>query len=381
MLTRVRRATRMPIPALATNCPPIPARSSDVARPYLILSCDGGGVRGLLTALILKELDRARPGLLKRVDLFAGTSAGGLTALALAGGLGIDRVINLYKTKSAQIFTPYTLDLGVVGRAALKRAADALGSQGGTDDEPGGIKVNDLVAVKYTNEGLRQAVAAEFPTNPLLTGLPKSVLVTTLQLDDPDRGWRPVVLHNLPPADGPGSRTHVVEAAMCTSAAPTFFEPYKHRELGYCVDGGVFANNPGGLAVATAVRARAKVDDVVLLSVGTGGLIARYPFEKRGLTPRRLGILPWVAPKASRRHQIPALPLVAAMFDATSASDRLVCEGFLRDRYQRVQPGLTELIEMDDAAAVPRLEAAARAFVGTADFQAAVQWAKGMAGD
>jgi predicted acylesterase/phospholipase RssA len=352
-----------------------------VAKPYLILSCDGGGVRGLLSALVLKELDRTAGGLLKRVDLFAGTSTGGLIALALAGGLGIDRVINLYKTRSAQIFTQYTLDLGVVGRTALKRAADALGNHGGIDDEPGGIQVNDLVAVKYTNEGLRQAVAAEFPTNPLLTGLARSVLVTTLQLDDAARGWRPVTLHNLPPKDGPGARTHVVEAAMCTTAAPTYFEPFKHTELGYCVDGGVFANNPGGLAVAAAVRAGKKVDDIVLLSVGTGGLVARYPFEKRGLAPRRLGILPWVAPKASRRHQIPALPLVAAMFDGTSAADQLVCAGFLQDRYQRVQPNLTELVEMDDAFAVPRLEAEARKFVATDDFKAAVKWAQGLPSD
>jgi predicted acylesterase/phospholipase RssA len=335
-------------------------------------------VRGLLTALVLKELDRARPGLLQRVDLFAGTSTGGLIALALAGGLGIDRVISLYKTKAAQIFTPYTPDLGVVSRTALKRVAEAIGNHGGADDEPGEIQLNDLVAVKYTNEGLRQAVMAEFPTNPLLTGLAKSLLVTTLQLDDPKRGWRPVTLHNLRPADGPGARTHVVEAAMCTTAAPTYFEPFKHAELGYCVDGGVFANNPGGLAVAAAVRAGKRVDEIVLLSAGTGALVARYPFEKRGLTPRRLGILSWVAPKAYRHHQIPALPLAAAMFDGTSASDRLVCEGFLQDRYQRVQPNLTELIDMDDADAAHRLEAEAQRFVATDDFKAAVKWVQGI---
>jgi hypothetical protein len=46
-----------------------------------------------------------------------------------------------------------------------------------------------------------------------------------------------------------------------------------------------------------------------------------------------------------------------------------------------VQPTLTELIEMDDAAAVPRLEAEAKRFVATADFQAAVKWAKGLPND
>ena len=76
---------------------------------YLILSCDGGGIRGYLSSLLLQQLDKD----LKifgtnnwNVDFYAGTSTGGLIALALAQGQSIDSIVNLYATKAPQIFTP-----------------------------------------------------------------------------------------------------------------------------------------------------------------------------------------------------------------------------------------------------------------------------------
>ena len=91
-------------------------------KKYLILSCDGGGIRGLLTALLLKELDKSC-GLLQRVDLFAGTSTGGILAIGLAGGLGIDRLIDLYKAKAKNIFekSDLTLTEKVFTSAALEK--------------------------------------------------------------------------------------------------------------------------------------------------------------------------------------------------------------------------------------------------------------------
>jgi patatin-like phospholipase/acyl hydrolase len=47
---------------------------------FKILSCDGGGIRGLITALLIQDLDR-RSQIIARADGFAGTSTGGLIAL------------------------------------------------------------------------------------------------------------------------------------------------------------------------------------------------------------------------------------------------------------------------------------------------------------
>src|SRR3954469_9835560 len=57
---------------------------------YRVLSIDGGGVRGLLTAMVLERLCR-QPGLehaFDHVNLIAGNSSGALVALAMAHGLG-----------------------------------------------------------------------------------------------------------------------------------------------------------------------------------------------------------------------------------------------------------------------------------------------------
>ena len=40
-------------------------------RPFLILSLDGGGVRGLLTVKLLQRLEQEVPGFIERVDLRA----------------------------------------------------------------------------------------------------------------------------------------------------------------------------------------------------------------------------------------------------------------------------------------------------------------------
>ena len=73
---------------------------------YRILSCDGGGIRGVITAKLLQALD---PSVIKNVDLFAGTSTGSIVALGLASGVSIDTIVELYSSQEAcsKIFQPY----------------------------------------------------------------------------------------------------------------------------------------------------------------------------------------------------------------------------------------------------------------------------------
>lgn len=70
---------------------------------HLILSLDGGGIRGVLTAKILERLEAACP-FLDRVELVAGTSTGGILALGLARGLTPSALVELYRTEGPRIF-------------------------------------------------------------------------------------------------------------------------------------------------------------------------------------------------------------------------------------------------------------------------------------
>jgi uncharacterized protein len=74
---------------------------------FRILSLDGGGIRGLLSTLLLERLieESATPDLIDRVDLFAGTSTGGLIALGLAAEIPLAKIRNLYLREGPKIFS------------------------------------------------------------------------------------------------------------------------------------------------------------------------------------------------------------------------------------------------------------------------------------
>jgi len=79
---------------------------------YRILSLDGGGIRGIVTAIVLERLnsENGLKGWLDSIDLIAGTSTGGLLALGLAHGLDIRQIRQLYEEKGDRIFDDSWLD-------------------------------------------------------------------------------------------------------------------------------------------------------------------------------------------------------------------------------------------------------------------------------
>ena len=82
-------------------------------------------------------------------------------------------------------------------------------------------------------------------------GLTKHVLVPTLQLNG-ELGWTPDIVSNLPAPDGVYNDHYdelVLNVAMATSAAPTFFPTFNAYG-----DGGVYANNPAQVAIAKVKR-------------------------------------------------------------------------------------------------------------------------------
>ena len=80
-------------------------------RPFRILSIDGGGICGILPASILAELEgrflNGAP-ISDYFDLVAGTSTGGIIALALGKGLSAAQARDLYVERGGLIFPPLT---------------------------------------------------------------------------------------------------------------------------------------------------------------------------------------------------------------------------------------------------------------------------------
>ena len=215
---------------------------------YLILSFDGGGIRGVLTARLLERLEAERPNFLSLVKLFAGTSTGSILAVGLAKGLSPSELVGLYRDHGKDIFHTSTTHQVVT--------------------------LGNLVGAKYTTQERHDGLKPYFD-GMTLGQLPRNVLVITFQLDsqngiapDPNapRRWQGKFFHNYP--GGPFADQKALDVILRSSAAPAFFPIYQ----GF-IDGGVVANNPSMCALAQAINPQTggqDIHDVVLLSLGTG---------------------------------------------------------------------------------------------------------------
>jgi patatin-like phospholipase/acyl hydrolase len=289
-----------------------------------VISVDGGGIRGVFTAVLLEKLLAAVPKLLDKTDLYAGTSTGGIIALCLAAGKTPTQVRALYEQNGPEIFDDSWLD-------DLKD----LGGLSGAD---------------YSNKNLRKFLQAEFGQS-LLKDLGKRVLVSAFDLDneDPDpkkREWKPKFFHNFKGSDNDGKEL-VVDVAMRTAAAPTQFPSYQ----GY-VDGGVVANNPSMAAVGQLLDPRttggrvADLDEIVLFSLGTG-----TPLQYVKGQSLDWGYAQWVK------------PLIKLMLDGSVGIADYQCRQLLGDRYHRLAPKFPPdvAIGSDDVKRIPELVALANA--------------------
>ena len=282
---------------------------------YQILSIDGGGIRGVLTTVLLERLEAARPGFLEMVDLFAGTSTGGLLALGLAAGKTPADLRALYTEKGEIVFADTLLD-------DLRDMGNAVGAQ-------------------YSHDGLKNELVDMFGDQ-ALDDLNRRVLISSFDLDnepvrdaDEPHTWKPKFFHNYPGDDSDGDQK-IVDVAMRTAVAPTYFPIYQ----GY-IDGGVVANNPSMCALAQALdegTGGQELREIALLSISTGS----YP---KYLTTQDgdWGWTQW------------ARPIIEIMLEGNVGVAHYQCARLLGSCYHRLNPILAEPISMDAVDQIPAL--------------------------
>ncbi len=305
---------------------------------YRILSIDGGGIRGIVTTIILQRL-KAEPGLaewLDKVDLFAGTSTGGLLALGLAHGVDLKEIRDLYEVKGPQVFDDSWLD-------------DL-------------IDLGKIIGADYDIRNLEREVHRIFGDTTLgdLARRQRYVLITAFDLDneaaDPARRtWKPKLFHNLPgTANDDGELVYKV--GLYTSAAPTYFP-----SVDGFIDGGVYASNPSMCALAQTQDSRDTVrpplSDVVLLSLGTGTSLVHI--EGRALD---WGYAQWVK------------PLITLMLDGVAGIADYQCNQILGPKYHRLAPVFPSgvAVEMDDVSRILYMVD----FAGKVDISGTASWLK-----
>jgi uncharacterized protein len=297
-----------------------------MAPPYRILSIDGGGIRGLIPAVILDRIEQrsGRP-VAECFDLIAGTSTGGILAVALtrAGEDGRPRwsaaeLIELYETQGPRIFD----------RSLFK----ALESVFAIEDE------------KYARENLEAALDHYLGEARLRNAL-TDLLVAAYETEQ----RFPFFFKRRRAREDPAHDFPVRDVAYATSAAPTYFEPLKLEttdavEYFSLVDGGVYASNPAMCAYAEARRHHPE-REVLMVSLGTGELTRSLPYDE----VRGWGLREWIWPHT---------PILSVMFDGMSDTvDYQLTQLLDEELYFRFQPKLDlAKDDMDDASA-PNLRA------------------------
>lgn len=290
------------MPSLAEEIRARQLSESSLARKSLrVLSIDGGGIRGILPLYFLAKLEEMTG---KRTceifDVIGGTSTGGMIALALSIASAQD-VLNLYLKHGDEIF----------------------------------LKSKGIFGPKYSSKN-RRKIFREFFGQYKLSQAEVPTIVTAWELER-DRAFH---LYSKWPDETLFAHEHLdmlmSDAALATSAAPTYFVPEVVRPLKVdgmpsnstytFLDGGVFANNPAMITLnyAMTLYPQANHTDIDLLSLGTGYQSVDFDGRKA----KRWGKLGWIN------------PLIHILLSGTSKSIDDDLSRLLNERYDRVTTAL-----------------------------------------
>jgi uncharacterized protein len=245
--------------------------------PLRILAIDGGGVRGLIPAIVIAQLEKdlGLP-ITKIFDVFVGNSAGGMLALLLTKpdanqnkpAFTAAQIVEKVKSMSAQMFGGVQKSTLDKTKAKLRKAKNLLAT---------GAQYNPEVLEKF---------AAETYESTTLSQAIKPVFVATFDLNS-----EATLILSTPLA----KRSKLfdfkmADIARATSAAPFYFPvhplEFTNNEKGtglkmQLIDGGIGSNNPTLIGMMDVTKEYCTVPAYEVLSLGTG--TAKHHFEKENM--------------------------------------------------------------------------------------------------
>jgi patatin-like phospholipase/acyl hydrolase len=263
------------------------------------LALSGGGYLGLYAAVVLADLE-ARVGepLGRRFDLIAGTSVGGLLAMALAFEVPMRELVKLFLERGEEVFSSRRLPSGAVSRL-LDLSRSVMGP-------------------KYTGEALRKELTRYFGKCTLGDAL-HAVVVPAV---DVTRSVTKVFKTPHAQASLGDAAYSAVDVTLATCAAPAFFPSVYVGDKLYA-DGGLFAVAPDQVALHEAEHFMgAKPARVRMLSVGTAAM-GYQPADK---PEADVGAVGWLSEGR----------LIMTMLAAQQQHVQAIMEDRLEERYMRL---------------------------------------------
>jgi len=240
-----------------------------------ILSIDGGGIRGIIPAILLAEIEKVTgKKIYELFDFFTGTSTGGILTLLLnrPNPLPSSELIELYGDGKKIFKKNFFTFLNYVFKGP-----------------------------KYDKSGI-ESVLSEKLGDTCLKDTLKPVLITAYETECRNATF----FSNY---DSKYKDLYLKDVARATSAAPTYFEPSYIQNQGTFIDGGIAANNPAMCAYVEVLKLLKKqgIDPdskkIIVVSLGTGTATNSYCYnEMKKWTP-----IDWIKG-----------PLISSFFDANS---------------------------------------------------------------
>jgi patatin-like phospholipase/acyl hydrolase len=295
-------------------------------KKFRILSIDGGGIRGIISARILQAIEETtgKP-IHKLFDLIVGSSTGGLLALGVVapGEQGLAKfkakdIVDFYRYHGPRIFhAPFLYRLSTVW---------------------------GLYGPKYRREYL-DTMLKDLLGEARLSQTLKPTLVLTYSLEES----LPHVWSTQGAREGLHPDFYLYDMAGATTAAPTYFAPkvlespkgsFLHE-----IDGGVWANNPAVVAAVALQNMHFPVhnsNDVLVVSIGTSLYQPNKELYAKELTSlNKAGIIGWALRGTPNIIQI--------MLGASSVWSKMTVAAFYPHNY-RLQIAIPEtLSSIDDA--------------------------------
>lgn len=235
-----------------------------------ILTIDGGGMKGIISAIVLMKLEKYLRQYSKNdeavltdyFDIVAGTSTGSiLTALLLCPDekgkqkYRAEDVLELYMSKGKDIFR--------------KRPLYPINSFFG------------LCKSRYTNHYFKKELE-EYFGELKISELLRPCMIVTYDMES----RKTLFLNSISSKKNPMRDIRVSDAVLASCSAPTYFPPVCTKKDAHCkdclVDGGVAANNPSMSALIEALKLpQAKtIQDTYLLSIGNVSTYKSYSCDE-----------------------------------------------------------------------------------------------------
>jgi predicted acylesterase/phospholipase RssA len=270
-------------------------------RVFKVLSIDGGGIKGLYTAAMLSEMEKAlakqsgHSKLGDYFDLIGGTSTGALIAAAIASGKTCAEILNAYREMGQKVFP----DTKWLWKHARNFRQNFLGA-------------------RYSNARLKESLKSLIGDTKFSQARNYLLIPVTNLINYTARIYK--TKHSV---------NHCVDdcllrdIALASGSAPSFFPIVDAPDIprGLYADGGLVANNPTMLCALEALTVfvgpeseRHMFDQLAILSLGSyGSPTGLFTFPFTDSVVRSKSAVGWILPQKGN------LPLISVLMDSQTA--------------------------------------------------------------